>query len=173
MGKYLSMAAPHQQHVANVGVGFGAQAQRLGFVQERRPQPTRNREDPEVGMTRLQASGERATIRQRAAQRTGCAQGVFQPAVLQAKLTERGMRRSAHCEDRGKTSIMPSRGGVCSVESGLRLEMMRQDATLIRADMTPLIVRCRKYGCELCLLRDEKNNAVGLPCAMPRDSLTR
>lgn len=92
MGKHLNMAAPHQQDFADVGVGFGAQAQRLGFVAKGGGQPTRNRDDPEVGMARLKASGERATIRQRAAQRTGCANGVFQPAVLQAKLMERRMR---------------------------------------------------------------------------------
>lgn len=92
MGKHLNMAAPHQQYFADVSKGFGAQAQRLGFVEKGRVQPTRNRDDPEVGMTRLKASGERASIRQRAAQRTGRAKGVFQPAVLQARLTERRMR---------------------------------------------------------------------------------
>lgn len=89
MGKYLNLAAPHQQHVADVSAGFGAQAQRLGLVQKRGPQSTRNRVDPKVGMTRLQTTGQRATIRQRATKRTWRAKGACQPAVMQAKLTER------------------------------------------------------------------------------------
>jgi len=97
MSEYTRLSIPYEQNVPNVCPRCASHVQGVGFVAKRPVKSVSQQFNPEIGIPRLQASGEGSPIGQAAAQYARCAESMGEPVMPLPGVPKGDVPGSGHC----------------------------------------------------------------------------